>query len=329
MRTRAFETAIELDLFSAVHSLGASAKAEKVAETLSLPARSTRILLDYLTVVGFFTKANGVYSCTPSTAVFLVKSSPQYMGGMVQFILSPALLEGFGQLTAAVRQGRTQLGPEGSMAKNDNKGHEMWVAFAKSMAPMAKAAGPVVAATPSVMPDANAPVTVLDVAAGHGYYGIAFAKANKNARVTFQDWAPVLEVAMEHAKLEGVDDRCDTLPGSAFEVHLQHNHYDIILLTNFLHHFSFETNVALAKRLFSALKPGGRLVTVDFVVNEDRISPPSAAMFPLSMLASTVDGDVYTQAQFTSMFSEAGFSQTEKVDLLFPGQAALVSHKKA
>jgi len=118
------------------------------------------------------------------------------------------------------------------MTKNDNKGHEMWVEFAKSMVPMARMIASILVGIPSIMPDPNAPLKILDVAASHGYYGISFAKANSQAQITFQDWQPVLEVALEHANLEGVADRCLILPGSVFEVPLQDNQYDIILLTS-------------------------------------------------------------------------------------------------
>jgi len=104
-RTRALHTAIELELFGAVHSLGSEATAERVANALSLPLRSTRILLDFLTVVGFFIKEKAVYSCTPSSAVFLVKSSPAYMGGMANFLLSSSLVSSLGELTTTVKTG--------------------------------------------------------------------------------------------------------------------------------------------------------------------------------------------------------------------------------
>jgi len=329
-KTRALEAAVSVDLFSSVQALGAAATSDKVAEKLSLPARSTRILLDFLTAIGFFHKANGVYSCTPSSATFLVKSSPAYMGGMVGFMLNPALEDSFKNLTAIVKAGHTLMdNGEGTMAKKENKGHEVWVLFAKNMAPMAKMAGPVIASMPPVMPDANAPLNILDIAAGHGYYGISFLKANKQARVTFQDWAPVVEVALENAKVEGVADRCDAAPGSAFDIALKDSHYDLVLLTNFMHHFDTETNVKLCKRLHTALKPSGRLVTVEFVVNEDRVSPPPAAMFALAMLASTVNGEAYPFSQLSKILSDAGFPKTERVDLPFPGQAVLVSSKTA
>src|SRR5262249_17833278 len=133
----------------------------------------------------------------------------------------------------------------------------------------------------------------LDVAAGHGLFGIVLAQANPSLRVTALDWPKVLDVARASATRMGVGDRFATIAGDAFNVDLQAP-YDVILLTNLLHHFGTEQCTALLKRLRAALRPGGRLVTLEFVPNEDRISPPMSATFPLIMLATTAQGDAYT-----------------------------------
>ena len=67
-----------------------------------------------------------------------------------------------------------------------------------------------------------------------------------------------------------------------------------MLLTNFLHHFDHPTNVALLKKVHAALQPGGRAVTLEFVPNEDRVSPPMPAGFSMIMLTTTPAGDAYT-----------------------------------
>ena len=130
---------------------------------------------------------------------------------------------------------------------------------------------------------------------------------NPQARVTGLDWAPVLRVALENARKAGVHDRYNMLPGSAFEVEFG-GPYDAVLLTNFLHHFDKPTNVTLLKKVRAALKPGGRAATLEFVPNEDRVSPPMPAAFSLQMLTSTPAGDAYTLSELTAMYNDAGFS---------------------
>src|SRR5207253_3604413 len=93
---------------------------------------------------------------------------------------------------------------------------------------------------------------ILDIAAGHGLYGLAFAKRNPKAEVTAVDWANVLEVAKENAQAAGVSDRYHTRAGSAFDVDYG-NGYDLVLLTNFLHHFDPPTCEMLLRKVRSAL----------------------------------------------------------------------------
>ena len=107
--------------------------------------------------------------------------------------------------------------------------------------------------------------------------------------MTGLDWAPVLRVALKNAEKAGVQDRYDMLPGSAFEVDFG-GPYDVVLLTNFLHHFDHADQRGLLKKVRAALKPGGRAATLEFVPNEDRVSPPMPAAFAMTMLTTTADG---------------------------------------
>jgi 2-polyprenyl-3-methyl-5-hydroxy-6-metoxy-1,4-benzoquinol methylase len=180
----------------------------------------------------------------------------------------------------------------------------VWVEFATKMAPMmGPMAGPLGAV---VLQGHTGPMRVLDIAAGHGLFGIEIAKQNPQARVTGLDWANVLKVAVANAQKFGVADRYDLLPGSAFDVDFG-GPYDAVLLTNFLHHFDPQTNVSLLKKVRGALKPGGRAATLEFVPNEDRVSPPTPAAFSMIMLTTTAAGDAYTLKELTAMYDEAGF----------------------
>jgi len=152
--------------------------------------------------------------------------------------------------------------------------------MAPMMAPMAAPLGSI------VLNGAKGAVSVLDIAAGHGLFGIEVAKQNPEARIVAVDWAAVLEVARANARRAGVQDRYETRAGSAFEVEYG-GPYDVALLTNFLHHFDPPTCVRLLKKVRAALKRGGRVAALEFVPNEDRVSPPMSASFSLTMLATT------------------------------------------
>ena len=175
-------------------------------------------------------------------------------------------------------------------------------------------------------PEANRKIKVLDIAASHGAFGLAFATRNPNAEIVGLDWANVLEVSKENAKAAGVDDRYTTISGSAFDVDYGSG-YDVVLLTNFLHHFDPPTNEKLLRKVHAALAEGGRAVTLEFVPNEDRVTPPNVAGFSLTMLSSTPSGDAYTFSEFDRMFKNAGFTKSELHEIPPAIQQLIVSQK--
>jgi SAM-dependent methyltransferase len=145
------------------------------------------------------------------------------------------------------------------------------------------------------------------------------------------DWGPVLEVARANARKAGVEDRLELLPGSAFDVDFNGGgegggSYDLALITNFLHHFDPATCVALLKKVRASLRPGGRAVTLEFVPNEDRVSPPMAAAFSLVMLANTPAGDAYTFRELERMYREAGFERITAQPLAPTPETAVVGY---
>jgi hypothetical protein len=103
--------------------------------------------------------------------------------------------------------------------------------------------------------------------------------------------------------------------------------YDVVLFTNFLHHFDAPTCERLAALAHAALAPGGRLVTLEFIPDPDRVSPPGTAGFALTMLASTARGDAYTFAEYEQMFARAGFARSDFHRLPPTAQQAVVSYR--
>lgn len=312
--TIALKSAIDLDLFTAIGE-GATTGA-RLAERCQASERGCRILCDFLTVHGLLTKSGGEWSLGPDAAAFLDRRSPAYMGVISNFINSSALTGLFDDITGKVRGGDSAA-EEGTVAPNN----PIWVEFARSMVPM------VGGATQDIADLVSAEASkVLDIAAGHGLFGIEIAKRNPKAEIVAVDWAAVLKVARENAERTGVAARYRELPGSAFDVEFGEG-YDVVLLTNFLHHFDRATCVGLLKKVRAALKSGGRAVTLEFIPNEDRISPPIHATFSFMMLGSTRSGDAYTFGELDEMFAEAGFRSSEMREMTRSPQRLVISSR--
>ncbi len=302
----AFKSAIELEFFTKMAD--GNKTAAEIASACDASERGIRILADTLTVLGLLTKTGHEYSLTENTAFFLNKHSPAYMGSCVEFLMGPMQMRGYDDLTNAVRQGGTTVTGDGAVDPES----PMWVTFARAMAPLMFPPAEAIAANLGFAQDRK--LKVLDIAAGHGIFGIMVAKAFPNAEIHAVDWPNVLTVATENAEKFGVAARHHLIPGSAFDVDFGKD-YDVALVTNFLHHFDAETCTTFMRKVNEALSPQGKAINLEFIPNDDRVSPPAEALFPLVMLASTPAGDAYTLAELRKMCEDAGFSRNKHIPL--------------
>lgn len=315
-QSAALKAGIELNVFTKIAE--GNKTAEDIAAACGASERGARILCDALTVIGFLTKQNNEYGLREDTAAFLNRHSPAYLGSAVDFLMSPMLLHGFNDLTSAVKNGGTTIADEGTVSPDN----PVWVKFAHGMMPMMMPAAQMIAEKLDFAADKE--LKVLDIAAGHGIFGITLAQRFSNAKIFALDWSNVLEVAKENAEKFGVSDRYQTIEGSAFDVEFGEG-YDVVLLTNFLHHFDAPTNEKLLRKIRESLAEDGKVLTLEFVPNNDRVSPPSESMFALIMLGTTPKGDAYTFAELNQMFQNAGFSKNEHHPLLPSPQHLIIS----
>ncbi len=167
-RSAAIKSAVELDVFTRIAEGGKTART--IAEACGAKERGIRILCDSLVVMGFLTKENNQYDLSESSAVFLNRHSPAFVGGAIDFIMSATQMRGFEDLTAAIKQGGSTVNEEGSLAPDS----PMWVKFARGMMPMMMPSAQLIAENLDFAPDRK--LKVLDIAAGHGIFGITVAQ---------------------------------------------------------------------------------------------------------------------------------------------------------
>lgn len=298
VQSAALKGGIDLGLFTAIGEGNSTVPA--IAMRCGASERGTRILCDYLTVAGLLVKDNGAYSLTPESAAFLDQRSRMYLGSASQFLSHSMHHKAVADVAQTVRTGTTLLnGREYLDVEN-----QVWVDFAKGMMPMMFPAAQYMATL------IGAPAHLLDIAAGHGIFGIMAAVAHPGLQVDALDWPAVLAVAAENAQKFGVAGRWHARPGSALEMDFGGG-YDVIYLTNFLHHFDAAECIGILRKCRAALSPSGILATLEFVPNPDRVTPPASAAFSMTMLLNTPAGDAYTFAEFQVMLQEAGFTSNE------------------
>lgn len=305
-KTAVIRAALELDLFS--HIAAGSETAREIAECCDASERGVRVLCDALTVLGLLEKEDGVYRLGPEAALYLDRGSPAYIGAAVEFLCGPMQTEAFAQFTEAVRRGGTAVGAEGAMAAD----HPSWASFARAMTGVMRPLAEFAAS------EAGPVQRVLDVACGHGLYGIALAEANPEAEVYASDWPHVLEVAQRHARQAGVAGRFHLMPGNALTAGIGAD-YDVVVAANFLHCLDPEAASHMVRKCHAALRAGGRLMIVGFMPDASRTRPAASAWFATVMLATTPGGDAYTRGEYEAMLAAAGFPPPRVVEM--PGSA--------
>jgi 2-polyprenyl-3-methyl-5-hydroxy-6-metoxy-1,4-benzoquinol methylase len=317
-KSGALKAALELGIFTVIGPTPSTAA--EIAGRCQCPERGIRILTDYLVILGFLTKHNDRYSLTADSAFFLDKSSPAYLGRTVDFFLKPALTEAFSELAGTVRKGRLHTSEQGTTAPD----HGVWLDFARAMGPMM---APIAQGAAELVPlDPSREARVLDISASHGSYGIAFARKNPRAHLVALDWEAVLTITEENARVAGLAGRFSKIAGDAFTADLGAD-YDVVLVPNFLHHFNAADCTRFLRRVYAALRPGGRVLIVEFVPNEDRVTPPPAAGFAFVMLGTTPEGDAYTFAEYSAMLTNAGFHDATLHPLPPTAESAIIGVK--
>ena len=296
-KTAALTAAIKLDIITLIG--GGDATSDALAEKTASSSRGIRILCDFLTVMGLLSKLDGVYSVTEPGRRYLDRSSPAWIGSAIDFFAAPEMRSlVLDDPVSYVRRGGSvglaHLAPD----------HPIWLRYAKAATPIARVTAKRAAAQLTTGP--NPPTRVLDVAAGHGFYGIELAKASPGAVVTAVDWPSVIKFASANAKVAGVGERYHVVAGNAFEVEWGQN-YDLVILANILHYLSPEECATILRKVKSSLSPRGEACAIEFVPDEDRVSPPMQAMFAFLMLATSPGGDAHTLSDYIEIAKAAGF----------------------
>ena len=319
--TAALKSAIELGVFTAIAD-GATTAA-KIASACNASERGIRILCDTLVTSEILEKRDARYGNTRDTAIFLNRHSPAYIGSVADFICQPEMTTGFLQtLTECVRKGGTAMPAEGSMTPE----HPMWVTFARAMAPLMA-----LPRTYHCRPSRGT------VARGSATKGTRYRCRTWHVRDRLRQTHPT---SRNHGRRLGPGPRSGErergrgrrfVPlrddcGECFQCRLRAESYDAALLTNFLHHFDAATNERLLRKVHGALKDGGKAVTLEFVPDEDRVSPPTPARFAITMLFSTAHGDAYTFSELETMFRNAGFTESTG-HLIETQQSVIISTK--
>jgi ubiquinone/menaquinone biosynthesis C-methylase UbiE len=285
--------AIELDCFTAIAE-GAST-ASTMAKSRGGTERSVRILLDAVAVAApkLLKKKGKGYALTPVSRRFLVRSSPAYIGQLMPLYGHRRMWDGFFDLPAAVKAGRSVMEKDAHSADQ-----EFWEDFARATARDAERKADRMV---KLLGKTPGPARILDLACGSGMYGATFARRIPGSTLTLFDQANVLAQTRKLVEVPAT-----YVEGDLFRTDFG-GPYDLVLASHVFHHFNPADCRALMAKMHAALAPGGRLVIQEFIPDERRTTNEQAVMFAVTMLVWTREGDAYCRSDYEKWLKQAGF----------------------
>ena len=287
-----------------------------LAGRLGLHERSARDFLDALVALGFLRRADGKYSNTPETELFLDKHKPSYIGGVLE-MANNRLFGHWNHLTEGLRTGRLQ-----NEAKDDPSASPFVALYAdparlkgflKAMSGISHGANMAIA---KKVPWSKYK-TFVDIGAAQGDLAAQIALANPHLKGIGFDLAPVGPIFEEYAEHLGVSDRVNFQPGDFFTEALPGN-VDVITMGHILHDWNVDEKRMLVKKAYDALNPGGAFVVYDAIIDDDRSKNVFGLLMSLNMLIETPGGFDYTGADCIGWMKEAGFKDAYVEHLVGP-----------
>jgi hypothetical protein len=315
-------TAVEFDVFSTLAD--GELTAAELGDALGIHERGRFDFFDALVAMGFLERhgdgAEGRYANTPETAAFLVKSSPQYIGGMPE-MLNTRLFSFWNDLGEALRTGE----PQNEVKIHGKPIFEELYANETTLGTFLSAMTGLQAGNFHMLAekfDFSRYQTVTDAGGALALLSRIVGARHPHLRFKSFDLPPVAPHAQGHVNSAGLSDRIQVVSGDFFEDDLPKA--DVVTMGNILHDWDLEKKKLLISKAYAALPEGGAFIAIENVIDDARRENVFGLLMSLNMLIEFGQGGFdYTGADFREWCAEAGFTSFDLIPLAGPTSAAV------
>jgi ubiquinone/menaquinone biosynthesis C-methylase UbiE len=304
---------IKMQVFTRLGSQ--SLPAEQLAQRLGADARATGLFLDALSAMGLVIKTGETYSNAPISLKYLDENSPDFMGNIVYH--HTHMYQDWGRLDEAVRSGRP---PEPARERTE----EGTRGFLLGMRDLAMRGAEVL----TTQLDLSECRSFLDLGGGPGTYCLHFCRKHLQLQGVIFDLPGSETIAGEQIRSFGLEQRVRFVAGNFLRDPLPSGPFDVAFLSQILHSCSVDECADLIKKVYPIVKPGGKVIVQEFILNESKTAPPFAAVFALNMLIHTPAGRSYSLQEIQGWFKDAGFIDWQHLVYDLPNDASLVMARK-
>ncbi|MEO1091632.1 MAG: methyltransferase [Pseudomonadota bacterium] len=259
------------------------------------------------------------YQNTPTTAAFLDRNQPSYVGGIIE-LWERRNYRFWADFTEAVQTGKAQ---------NETKRAEtpffetLYAEPARLEAFMEAMNGASIRnfeKLAEVFPFERYQ-TLTDIGGADALLTRLVAARHPHLRCTTVDLPVVTEIAKRKIDAADLGDRIEAVARDFFAESLPPA--DVITMGMILHDWNLEKKKLLVKKAYDALPAGGAFVVIEAIIDDARRTNTFGLFLSLNMLIEFGDAFDYTGAEFEGWCSEAGFTRFEVIPLEGPSSAAV------
>ena len=298
--TKILLTAVKLRVFSELTSGPESA--ESLAARLHWDVRCLPLLLNALVAMRVLEKVDEQYSNSQVATRYLVQSSSEYVGHLLE--LHDAEWENWGKLEETIRTG---VSPVTQHVFETSP--EMGANVLSVLHRIGQGSGPSLAKKMNL----DGAKEFLDLGGGAGTNAIAFCQEYPTLHATVFDLPTTLEVTKRTVQGAGCGSRISFIGGNFHEDTLG-GPYDAVLMSDILHYQDGPSNAAVVKKVYESLSDGGCLVIKDRFLDPDRTSPAWTTAFAVHILVNTERGQCFTSGEAMEWMSQAGFDAVHELE---------------
>ncbi|MBW1763683.1 MAG: methyltransferase [Deltaproteobacteria bacterium] len=305
----ALHAGVKLDIFTLLNNR--SLTSGEITEKLHGDRRGITMLLNALTAMDLLLKENNRYANSSSSALFLSKDSPKYIGHII--IHHHHLMSSWAQLDQAVIKGKPVR------TRSSYSDENLRESFLMGMFNLAMGVAPRVA--DSI--DLSGRHHMIDLGGGPGTYSIHFCLKNPQLKATIYDLSTTKPFAEKIIKQFDLTDRVCFSDLNYLKEKIK-GAFDVAWLSHILHGEGHEECRNIIRKAVSALEPGGVIIIHDFILNNTMDGPLFPALFSLNMLVGTPKGQSYSENQLMDMLTEAGLIDIQRIPFDGPNNSGII-----
>lgn len=315
MASKALFSALNLDIFG--HLADGPKSLEALSGDTGIASHRLETLLTACVSLGLLTREDNQFANGPASQRYLVRSSPTYFADYYRFQIDRLIYPMMEQIDAALR-GEEITDLYQAVAEVPENARDF------SIAQHSGSLGPAYMLAKQV--DLSSRRSLLDVAGGSGAFSITLCQRNPDLSATILDFPNVIEISKTFVGEADMTARIGFLPGNALEADWP-DEQDVVLISYLLSAVNGAHIPVLVERAMESLVPGGLLLLHDFMLDDGRQGPRSAALWHLTSLLNDRDAVSLTPKYLESIAKDAGFGEVS-TQILIPEITRLVTARK-